>query len=301
MAPALAGCVVLDTARDGLWDAHTHLSWYGEQALERLSAGGIVAVRDCGGDVKQLRQWRDEIAAGQRLGPRIHFSGPALDGPKDSPHRLVVTTPEEGRQAVDRLAEQGLDFIKTHNAIPADAYFAVLDQARRRGLPVASHLPKGVAAWDAAEAGVASIEHAAESLLASPIYAGYAKDPDEAMKWWRSPAGDAAIARLARTKVAVTPTLVTYEAFTEMRRGTPAHEPRQQVFAFLLELTGRLHRAGVVLLAGSDFASPDIPLVPGQSLLREMELLQQAGLSQAEVRAAAGTNVSRWLEKKNPD
>jgi imidazolonepropionase-like amidohydrolase len=282
----------------GLWDAHAHLSYYGEQALDRLVGSGVVAVRDCGGDAAQLKQWRDEIARGQRKGPRIFFSGPILDGPKpEARFRLIVQTPEDARQAVDSLTTLGVDFIKTHNAVPRDAYFAVLKEARRRGLRVASHLPRGVPAWEAADSGVGSIEHAAESLLASPIYAGYASNPNEAAAWWRSPAGDAAIARLARSGVAVTPTLAAFEALAEMSRGTPAYETRRAGLEVLIELTGRLHRAGVTILAGTDFSAPNIPLVPGVSLLREMELLQRAGLTTAEATAAAGTNISRWLER----
>lgn len=227
-----------------LWDAHTHLSWYGEAALALLVDRGVSGVRDCGGDSGQLRRWRDDIAAGRRAGPRIYFSGPALDGPKDAPHRLIVRTPAEGRAAVRRLAADGADFVKTHNALDRDTYLAILAEAAAVGLRVASHLPRGIAAWDAAEAGAASIEHAAESLVASPIYAGAATTVDEAMAWWRGPDGDKAIARLSATGVAVTPTLVTYEAFTERRKGAPDYDGRRRVLAFALELTGRLHRAG---------------------------------------------------------
>ena len=148
-----------------------------------------------------------------------------------------------------------------------------------------------------ADAGVGSIEHAAESLLASPIYAGYATNVDEAVTWWRSAAGDAAIEHLAATDVAVTPTLVAYEGFAEMARGTADYELRQRGLVFLIELTGRLHRAGVTILAGSDFSSQELPVVPGKSLLREVELLQQAGLSRGEALAAAGSNISRWLKR----
>ncbi|MEW5984121.1 MAG: hypothetical protein AB1806_17345 [Acidobacteriota bacterium] len=67
----------------------------------------------------------------------------------------------------------------------------------------------------------------------------------------------------------------------------------------LIELIGRLHRAGVTILAGTDFSSQQIPVVPGESLLKEIDLLQQAGLSRAEAQAAAGSNISRWLERPN--
>ena len=79
-------------------------------------------------------------------------------------------------RAVDSLAGR-VDFLKTHNAIPPEAFFALVRRARERGLKVAAHLPVGVPAWTAAEAGVGSIEHrTAESLASSPIYAGVAKD-----------------------------------------------------------------------------------------------------------------------------
>jgi len=298
---AVASCSHIPSASQdsyGIWDAHTHLSWYGEDALRMLAEKGITSVRDCGGDVEQLKRWRAEIDAGTRVGPRIYFSGPAIDGPKDAKFRLTVRSSDEARRAVDSLAEKGVDFIKTHNALSRETYFAVLAEARRRHLRVASHLPKGVPAWDAADAGVGSIEHAAESLLASPIYAGYAKDVDEAMAWWRSPKGDEAIRHLAAKGVAVTPTLVAYKAFTELRRGTPDYEPRQRALAFLLELTGRLYRGGVVILAGSDFASPNLRVRPGESLLEEIQLLQESGLPRDAALAAAGSNVAGWLKKR---
>lgn len=294
----LSACITPPVVQDasGVVDAHSHLSLYGEGALALLVAANVTAVRDCGGDLAQLKQWKREIAEGRRIGPIIYLAGPALDGPKDAKFRLTISTPDEARNAVDYLARMNVDFIKTHNAVPRDAYFAVLEEAHRHNLRVASHLPKGVAAWEAADAGVGSIEHAAESLLASPIYAGYATNVDEAMAWWESPQGEAAIVRLARLHVAVTPTLVTYAAFTELRRGTPAYESRQRVLAFLIKLTGRLFRAGVVILAGSDFTSSDVPLVPGKSLRDEIALLQQAGLPRDEALKAAGSNIIEWLK-----
>lgn len=284
-------------AEPGLWDAHTHISWWGDDALDSLTKYGVVAVRDCGGDLVQLRRLRDEIAAGTRKGPRIYFSGPQIDGPKDNDSmRITVRTPEQGVRAVDSLAAFGVDFLKTHNLVPRDTYFAVLREAKVKGLKVASHLPVGVPAWEAADSGASSLEHAAESMLVSPMYAGFAKDLDEAMAWWRSSAGDSAIAHLARTGVAVTPTLTAYSAFVDEAKNHADSVGRKEVFEFQKQLTLRLHRAGVPILAGSDFVTRDwIP--PGSTLIGEIRMLEVAGLTPAEARAAASTNVEKWLQR----
>ena len=280
----------------GLWDAHTHLSWYGPAALDSLLAYGVTSVRDCGGDAVQLKQWRDEIAAGKRRGPHIYFAGPQLDGPKTPmTHRVAVLTPAEAVRAVDSLADLGVDFIKTHNAIPRAAYFAVLREARRRGLKVASHLAVGIPAWEAADSGASSLEHAAESIVVSPMYAGYVKDLDGALRWWRTPAGDSAIAHLARTGVAVTPTLVAYHYWIADSRSPAESIGRTRVYELQEELTLRLHRAGVPILVGSDFAETTWGPHPGKGVLEEMDLLVHAGLTRQEALAAATTNPRKWM------
>ncbi len=284
-------------AETGLWDAHTHIAWWGDDALDSLSKYGIVAVRDLGGDAVHLRQLRDDIALGKRKGPRIYFAGEHIDGPKPNDSmRIIVRTAEEGKHAVDSLASMGVDFLKTHNKVPREAYFAVLREAKVKGLKVASHLPEGVPAWEAADSGASSLEHTAESMLVSPMYAGYAKDLDGAMAWWRSAAGDSAIAHLARTGVAVTPTLAAYSGFVDEAKNHADSVGRKEVLEFQKQLTLRLHKAGVPILAGSDFATRDwIP--PGSTLLKEIRLLEESGLTPAEARAVASTNIERWLRK----
>lgn len=283
----------------GLWDAHTHLTYWGEDALDSLVKYGVVGVRDCGGDPVLLRKWRDEIARGVRRGPRIFFSGQHINGPRaDSTNRLIVRTPDDARRAVDSLASLGVDFIKTHVGIPPAAYYAVLREARARHLRVASHLPTGVPAWSAADSGAASIEHMVESILTSPMSAGYAKTLEQAMDWWLSPAGDTMIAHMARTHVAVTPTLYAYLPFVRMGRNQAERDGRQRVFDVQKELIRRFHKAGITLLAGSDFADRDYDVVPGRSLRQELEQLEDAGLSPEEARRAAGTNIIRWLQAR---
>jgi len=43
-------------------------------------ANGVTGVRDMGGDLNALKDWRARIAAGKLLGPRMMISGPMLDG-----------------------------------------------------------------------------------------------------------------------------------------------------------------------------------------------------------------------------
>lgn len=283
----------------GLWDAHTHLTYWGEDALDSLTKYGIVGVRDLGGNAELLRKWRDEIARGVRRGPRIYFSGPHINGPRpDSTDRLIVRTPNDTRRAVDSLAALGVDFIKTHVQIPPDAYFAVLRQARVRHLKVASHTGEEIPVWQAADSGAASIEHMSDAIFPSPMYAGYVKTLGEAAKWWFSPAGDTMIAHMARTGVAIDPTLYAYVPWISEGATQESRDGRRRVYEFHIELTRRFHKAGVTILAGSDFADRNYDVDPGRSLHQEMAELAKAGLSPKEVRAAASTNIINWLRKR---
>lgn len=150
----------------GLWDMHTHMAYINafpggrDIFLPLLIAHGVTGVRDIGGDLASLIQWRQEVSAGTRIGPRIIASGPMLDGPQPPfPQSIAIKNPAEGRRAVQELKQQGADFIKVQSLIPRDAYFAVMEEAQQHGLPVAGHVPDQITAAEAAEAGQRSIEH----------------------------------------------------------------------------------------------------------------------------------------------
>lgn len=286
---------------EGLWDAHTHLTWWGPDALDSLTKYGIVGVRDLGSDAYTLARWRDEITSGKRRGPRILYAGGQIDGPKESTQwRTIVTTEAQARRAVDSLADLGVSFIKTHNKLSPALFFVVLRQAKARGLRVVAHLPAGVPAWVAADSGVASLEHMAESILMSPVYAGYPiTTMTQTAEWWFSPAGDTMITHMARTGVVVTPTLAAYQEFArEKGASEQARAGRFRVLESQKQLVLRFHRAGIPILAGSDFADKDWTVRPGISLLEEIRLLEDAGLTPAEARAAASTNITRWVNRK---
>jgi hypothetical protein len=70
-------------------------------------------------------------------------------------------------------------------------------------------------------------------------------------------------------------------------------ELRAAQFERMKQLTLRLHRAGVELMAGSDTPVQFCP--PGGALLQELELLTEAGLTPAETLRAATRNNARAL------
>jgi imidazolonepropionase-like amidohydrolase len=72
---------------------------------------------------------------------------------------VVVRTAAEARAVVDRLADAGADFIKPYENLSREAYFAIMDQARRRGIPVDGHVPFRVTPEEAAAAGQRTVEH----------------------------------------------------------------------------------------------------------------------------------------------
>jgi imidazolonepropionase-like amidohydrolase len=72
-------------------------------------------------------------------------------------------------------------------------------------------------------------------------------------------------------------------------------EDRRREFAKYQELTGKLHRAGVPLLAGTD--SPEPQVTPGFSLHQELELLAESGLSPAAALRAATLNNAAALRE----
>ncbi len=159
------GAQVIDAAGKflipGLWDMHVHLTET-ERTLPMLVANGVTGVRDMGGNQESLFRWRAEIAAGALPGPRIVACGPILDGPEpasDPAYTVIVGDAAAGRLAVDTLAQQGADCVKVYDRLPREAYFAIVEEARKKELPAVGHVPLSVTTLEASEAGQRSIEH----------------------------------------------------------------------------------------------------------------------------------------------
>lgn len=143
----------------GLWDMHFH--WYHKEYLPLTIANGVTGVRVMLGYAEH-HEWRKEIEAGQLLGPRMVIASRAVDGPKPlfpGPPSAAVANAAEARQAVINAQEHGADFVKVLSYLPRDTFFAIADEAKKRGIPFEGHVPVSVSVEEASNAGERSIEH----------------------------------------------------------------------------------------------------------------------------------------------
>ena len=140
----------------GLWDMHVHI-----QDLEDLPlyiANGVTGVRLMFGS-KHTPSLRAKIAS-VPVAPEVIFGSAIVDGdPPVWEGSIIVKNPGDARRTVDEIKADGADFVKIYNDIPRDAYFALADEARKQNIPFAGHLPYGVRASEASDAGQRSIEH----------------------------------------------------------------------------------------------------------------------------------------------
>jgi imidazolonepropionase-like amidohydrolase len=313
----------------GLWDMHVHVmfgDWIPgskEVTLPLFVANGVTGIRDMGGDLDTLLAWRKEIAAGTLIGPRMVIAGPMLDGPKSRfPSSVSITTPEEGRKAVDDLKAKGADFIKVQSFIPRDAYFAVVEEAKKQKMVLVGHVPDAIRASEASDAGQKSIEHftgefegcstAEDEFLKGP------KGPKRFLDTYSADKCARLIAQLARNHTWQVPTLVwergqwlvdvidyshdpqlkyapqswqkkswpdfTHDIIKEL--DTDPVADRRRFVQKELELTLAMHRAGVRFMAGTDTAAA-VAVLPGSSLHTELEYFVEAGLTPQEALRAA--------------
>jgi imidazolonepropionase-like amidohydrolase len=235
----------------GLWDMHVHVAgvsadpkWSRDTLLPLLLANGIIGVRDMGGNLDALLEWRKQISAGTLLAPHLVFAGPMLELARQAqPEVAIVQTPEEGRKAVDDLALRGVDFIKVLSRLSRESFLAIAEEAHAKHLPLAGHVPFAMTAAEASDAGMKSIEHIYYSNLALDCSskekevreklaaaraarngAAAAAAFDEAATSFSKDKADALWKTLLHNKTWMVPTLVAMEAAAHLDR-VSANDP----------------------------------------------------------------------------
>ena len=321
----------------GLWDMHVHMvfgDWFPrakEITLPLFIANGITGVRDMGGELDVLQQWRKEITTGTLLGPRMVISGPMLDGPQPRfPNSVAIKTPENGRRAVDDLKRRGADFIKLQSLLPRDAVFAIADEARKQRITFVGHVPDAVRASEASNAGQKSFEHLIGILEgSSPLEDEFikgAKTESKFLSTYDPARAEGLFALLAKNQTWQCPTLVwerggnlidekdfahdsrakyvpaywkdvTWKRFTDQvmhEFNTDDLATRKRFVEKELEVVNTMHRAGIPFLAGTD-TPPGVYIFPGFSLHEELQRFVAAGFTPMEALQTATLNPAKFL------
>lgn len=314
---APAGATVLDgrgkTLLPGLWDSHQHVG--DDWNLLQNVATGMTNYRSPGTMIDDALSIYKRRAAGDLLAPDGKISV-IIDrkDPLAAQGALTVTSVAEAIAAVDKIKAAGLWGAKFYTSMTPAWIAPAAAEAHRLGLHVHGHVPAGMRPLDAVRAGYDEITHinfimmqampqdvVDKSNTAARIEgpAKYGKDVD-----LDSPAMKAFYAELSKRHTIVDPTLTVWEPLmtSDGSAISPEYAPYADVappavargwkisgyplfggltrddfrksFAKMVGLVTKLHQAGVRIVAGTDGY--------GLELVREIELYQQAGLTNPE-------------------
>jgi imidazolonepropionase-like amidohydrolase len=312
----------------GLWDMHGHLG--DTDGLLNIAAG-VTSARDLGNDSDTILRLKEKFDSGAAIGPRLVLSG-LVDGPGpfQGPTNLLAGNEEEAKKAIDFLVGRKYEGLKIYSSIKPELVPFMTKYAHEHGLRVSGHIPAGMRAENAVDAGYDEIQHI------NMLFLNFMPDVTDT----RTPARftepgkrgadldlnsaevRAFIEKLRARGIVVDPTATAFEGmFTaragslspsyaaiadrlppQMRRylltgGLPVTEETDEryraSFARMLEMIGALHRAGVTIVAGTDDLA-------GFALHRELENYVRAGIPPAEVLRIA-TLVPAQVLKREKD
>src|SRR5262245_27461805 len=323
------------TVIPGLVGMHEHLFYpagngmYHTQAFSfprMYLAGGVTTIRT-GGSMEPFTDLnvKQAIDEGQQVGPKMHITGPYLNGARSTFLQMnKLTGPVEARQFVNYWADRGVTSFKAYTAITREELGAAIDEAHKRGIKVTGHLCS-VGFREAAELGIDNLEH---GLLVDtefnpgrqPDVCSQQQTQDTLLKLdVKGPEIQQTIQTLVRRRVAITSTLVVFELSVPNRPVLPqrvldamspearasyllrrarsadaANSPWPALLKKEMEFEREFVRAGGLLVAGVDPTGSGGAL-PGFGDQRNVQLLVKAGFTLPEAIKIATSNGAELL------
>ncbi len=319
-----AGRIVLP----GLFDMHGHVGrWEGGLNI----AAGVTSVRDMANDNTQMQLMLDEVAKGTLLGPQVVPAG-FIEGesPFSANHGFVIKNLAQAKNAIDWYAQHGYPQLKIYNSYPKEILKETVAYAHLRGMRVSGHIPVGLRAFEALDAGFDEIQHINQLML---NFLATAKTDTRTLDRFILPADKTAtldfeskpvkdfIARLKAQQIVIDPTMATF-SFLRQRDGTMnepyasiadhmppdvkrgfsvgsmkiddevIHQRYEKSYAKMIAFVGLLYKAGVPLVAGTDDLA-------GFTLHAELVLLVKAGLTPAQAIQVATRNGAIYTRTQN--
>jgi imidazolonepropionase-like amidohydrolase len=293
-----------------------------EKVLAYYALNGLTTVRGMLGAPKHLL-YRERAARGEVLSPTIYTTGPSLNG-------TSVPTVAAGIKAVIDQKNAGYDLLKIHPGITREIYDSIAATARRLGIRMVGHVPLDVGIRRALEAGQASVDHVdgyIEGLVkdGSPVAAAQSSFFAYNLVDYADETKLAELVRLTQASGTwIVPTQILFENMAgdqtaeqlsqraEMRywpaavvgqwvQATNTTRPQVGMTAAggrkFNELRRRVMKAlslgGVPFLLGSD--APQWWNVPGFSIERELDAMEQAGFTPYQAYEMGSRNVARFF------
>ena len=299
----------------GLWDMHSHL--YQVEFGPTYLAAGITTAGDAGNEFEFGTTLRDAAKQGRGLGPRLLLAG-YIDG-KNEFHsfEVQVETPDEARAAVRRYKAAGYEQIKIRDNVKLDTLKVITAEAHRLGMTVTGHVPKGLNALQAVEAGMDQISHL--TYVTSAFFPKANPNEPPSSVDLESAESKNALRFLKEHRTVADPTMSVLELMIHppetpiesfepgltkvapelveqiRKKGGPAGEVEglEMIVNTLLKIIGALQKANIPIVAGTDVG------VPGHTLHRELELYVKAGLTPLEAIQAATITPARVMKLEN--
>ena len=287
------------------------LAYHDPQHDALYTVHGVTLVCDHGNALGLSLAQSEMAVRDARRGPELRIAGAALDGhPPSTSAALVLESPEPAAFQAKALIDAGVHFLSCQAALASDV--------RQRLVQVADE--NRVQIWSVAPPGVGVRELAREGIDGVLFLDGFL--PAE-QSWVAVEAEQlGALAReIAELRVRVTPVLTAVVRYLDdegpespwfevldpiyenLWRADWAQRRPKQTAEFVAagqaaiakqrEFVRALHASGVALVPGS--GAPHAWLPPGASLHRELEEWRCAGLTRAEVLAAATRDAARAL------
>jgi imidazolonepropionase-like amidohydrolase len=284
------------TLLPGLWEMHIHYS--GVEFGPALLAAGITTARDCGGEFDYLVAQRDAIQQRAVPSPRLLLAGLVDAGGLKAFGHVTAETPDQGRAVVRRYHEAGFQQIKLYTYLTPDVIKAIAEEAHFLRMTVTGHVPQALNAFQGVEAGMDQINHLNYvSNMMRPPGAGrgpvkidvnsetarnairFFKDHRTVVDptaGWGEMASHSKQVDVASFEPGILKSPFVLDSKFRGMGGTASADQMHERTAQSLAVIGALHRAGVIIVPGSDTG------LVGYGLHREIELYVEAGMTPLE-------------------
>ena len=278
-----------------LWDMHVH--FHGDSSkMEKHLKAGVLGVRDMGAFgqeefdfLKKNTSWKSS----KKSIPKTYYAGYMYSSEQCYKEHKSVKTLEALKDIIKVQKKNKLPFFKIHNCFPKKLFPKLQKLAKKEKIQIVGHIPQGFDPIEFAKLGVSSIEHT-DIILRALMFRKPepTKSIAEAIKILEGDYLDKLADVLVQNNVALTPTLVTYENYvnTLPEKQKPLGKA---LFGKIKMFTKRLSDKGVLLLAGTDLGLEGIK--PGKSLIRELELMVESGITTQEALKTAIINPAKYL------